>query len=638
MGKSNKALIPALVAVGGGLATAPSSALELGEISVQSTLGQPLRASIAYALAPNEQIGNYCVALHPGFGNSGLPAVSRANINVANGVISITGTQAVREPLMMLRLDVACPYSPNLSREYMMFIDLPGAEAQQQIVVNSIVAKPAIVEVAPAIVADTSPRPTPRARRVERAAQTPIATTERYRVQPGDSLSAIAERIENRPIGLWAAVTQIFDANPDAFIDNDPNKLKAGSLLTMPDFGVQGATPAIADTSSVVDTADVIDTTDTADVVETTDSATDTTTISPVVVQEPGEIVNDGQSPFVSGEVSTVVIPDTELEAPTTASSPNVPVATIAQPEPIAPNSSNWLLWLVGGGIALIVGLLAFGLRSRGRGAPAPVVEAPAHPMRRRSDTATVEILQQDEYEFNDDASTEENLTLDADLVLGTGLDSGVEISDMDIDVAEDFGFSTALDLEFPEEANSDDPIVETDIISAHSIEQSSILDSEVLTDDDDYDMSVIVDATKMPHPDEVTEHDLKAIVVDGTNEALDADNYTLSQEVDYQILEQDYEEELTATQALNVEIEKAAAQLAQLADEHGPDAETAQLPLATVTELDVTSNLSATDDATVEITQELAAEDKTVEMPANDDVETIEMTIESGKIDTKAG
>jgi hypothetical protein len=301
-------------------------------------------------------------------------------------------------------------------------------------------------------------------------------------------------------------------------------------------------------------------------------------------------------------------------------------------------------LWLVGGGIALIVGLLAFGLRSRGRGAPAPVVETAAHPMRRRSDTATVEILQQDEYELTDDAPTEENLTLDADLVLGTGLDAGVEISDVDIDVAEDFGYSTALDLEFPEEAQSGDTTVETDIMSARSIEQSSILDSEILPDDDDYDMSVIVDATKMPRPDDVTEHDLKAVVVDSADEALSTDNYTLSQEVDYQILEQDYEDELTATQALNVEIERAAAELARVTDEHEPDAETAQLPMATVTELDVTANLSGADtesiatDGSVDITQDLTVEDKTVEMPANDDGETIEMTIESGKIDTKAG
>ena len=34
--------------------------------------------------------------------------------------------------------------------------------------------------------------------------------------KPGDSLSQIAARIEDRPIGLWDAVARIFDANPAA--------------------------------------------------------------------------------------------------------------------------------------------------------------------------------------------------------------------------------------------------------------------------------------------------------------------------------------------------------------------------------------------------------------------------------------
>ena len=52
-----------------------------------------------------------------------------------------------------------------------------------------------------------------------------------------------------------------------------------------------------------------------------------------------------------------------------------------------------------------------------------------------------------------------------------------------------------------------------------------SILESEVLPDDedeDDYDMSVIVDATKMPNPDDVTQKDLEAVPVETSDETLD--------------------------------------------------------------------------------------------------------------------
>ena len=48
----------ALVVVGGTIAAAPASALELGEIRIHSSLGQPLRASISYTLGPNEALSD----------------------------------------------------------------------------------------------------------------------------------------------------------------------------------------------------------------------------------------------------------------------------------------------------------------------------------------------------------------------------------------------------------------------------------------------------------------------------------------------------------------------------------------------------------------------------------------------------
>jgi hypothetical protein len=74
--RTQKTLLP-LVAVGGSLAGLPANALELGDLTVQSRLGQPLRASIAFALAPNEQLTDSCVTLGAGASASGLPGVSR---------------------------------------------------------------------------------------------------------------------------------------------------------------------------------------------------------------------------------------------------------------------------------------------------------------------------------------------------------------------------------------------------------------------------------------------------------------------------------------------------------------------------------------------------------------------------------
>ena len=98
-----------------------AAGLELGELQVQSTLGQPLRASIAYALSPNEILEDHCVAIRAG--GRDLPGLRNANVRVSKGVISITGTSPVIEPMLSANLVVDCPYTANVSRSYLLFIN-----------------------------------------------------------------------------------------------------------------------------------------------------------------------------------------------------------------------------------------------------------------------------------------------------------------------------------------------------------------------------------------------------------------------------------------------------------------------------------------------------------------------------------
>ncbi len=594
-------------------------------MQVHSQLGQPLRASIAYALAPNEAIYDSCISLSQARSANGIPSLRQASIDVSNGVISLTGKRAVREPLVTARVVVDCPYTAHISREYTLFIDPPGVVADA--------AAPAPVA-APAQAARPEPAPVVRPRTAARAEPVPIENTTSYRVQPGDTLSGIAQRIENRPLGLWPTVNMIFAANPDAFIDGDMNKLKAGSVLELPDFGgmqpaaqtmalgIQESAPATEQPSEAYDPAAVVD-------------------ASPVEPERVVEAPASGQ-PVVEAPVETLVIPDTTVEAPPIAAeSPNVPTASISRPAPVVEDggrSWTWLLWLGGAGIALIIGLLLFGRRSRDLTEPSPLDAIPSHPMRRRSDldptdTEQMPVIAEEEYDLDDDSPTAENLALDADLVVGSGLDKGV-----DIDVAEDFAFAStsALDFELPEEMSSSTGTHRTDVIPPVSIEDSSILVSEILPneddEEDDYDMSVIVDATKVPHPEDTTEKDLKAVVVDNTDESLISDSYTLSQEVDFKILEQDYEDEMTATQKLNAEIAKAAAELTESMERMEEEAELSQT-MATVTELDVTAQLPARNDDSIEDFDDTA--EVTVSLEAED--ETVEMDVEGGKVDTKA-
>jgi hypothetical protein len=193
------------------------------------------------------------------------------------------------------------------------------------------------------------------------------------------------------------------------------------------------------------------------------------------------------------------------------------------------------------------------------------------------------------DYDISDDSPTEENLVLDADLIMGTGLSDS---SNSNISDGFRFAESSELDVEVPDE--------------------DSILDNEVLpvAADDDYDMSVIIDATKIPQADDTAEHDFKAVEVTTGDDTLMTQNFMSDKDADFQIIEQDYEDELTATQALNLEIAHAAAELTAKMEIEGinkTDDDTSALPLATVTELDITANTNADED-------------------------TVEMPVESGK------
>lgn len=649
---TTRTLIP-LVALGGGLAAGHAAALELGDLTVQSHLGQPLRASIAYALAPNEMLSNTCVSVSAGQSTSGLPGIGGNRVSITERAIVITGATAIREPMLATRVTVNCPFTPNLSREYMLFVD-PATVTETR------------AETAPAARPEAAPvtQPVAQAPASRRAAvdTKPIGQSTRYQAQPGDTLGDIVRRIENRAMALWPAVNRVFAANPEAFVDNDPDKLKAGAWLTIPSFDgtapvveTPAAAVAAAETTAPAATEGSIELVPAAEsgaaseaAVAAADSAISaygpTTTEEPVVTDStadlrPGDIVLDSRA----GE--TIAIPDTELEGPqTTASSPNVPTAIISTGS--RSESTSLLAWLIGGGLAIIAALVLFGRRMRGGLGSTPVGPVADTPQRRATDEAIADA----DYDIEDDSPTEENLVLDADLVTGSGFERGT-----DVDVNQDFGFAatTDLDIELPFEPEAPVRDSGTDIFPPMQDSVESILESEVLPEDDDYDMSVIVDATKMPQPEDVTERDLQAIEVDADDDARTGENYTISQDVDYDILEQDYEEELTATQALNLEIERAAAELALDLDEKTAEMpageETSEMPLATVTELDSTAELPTTDDEktaefeasydpndTNALTVNMSHEDKTAEMPVANDDETTEMEISGGTVDTK--
>lgn len=716
-------LLPALVAVGGAcsLAVTPAAALELGELRVNSALGQPLRASIAYALNPGEQLSSYCIFLRPGGSGNGMPVLDQARLSVTDGAIVVSGNTPVREPILSMQLAVDCPYTPHLLREYTFMID-PANPSFVEKAARSAATRPLVQEPDVAQPAATSQRaPVTTSNRTTSITSrpivdvSPISASSVYRVQPGDTVSTIVARIEDRDIALWPAVNVIFEANPSAFINNDVNRLIAGKDIQIPAMvgnapaAVQDSSPAPVVSSDLDSTADsatspsgapeelvpgasatpgsltpdvalqpaadvaidatggdaaattvVVDTSDGS--IEATVPATDQTD-----VLQPGEIM---LPPAQTGSPETI-IPDTIIDDDTAVRV----VPTVGAPAAEVSGTSGsweWLMWLGGTGLALILGLLLFGRTLRERFGSFGASQADIAGRRADDDpTQKTRIIEDVDYNF-EDAVNSQAISLDADLEAGTGLQDGSEI-----DVAEDYGFMSVgeatsdVDLEITAESAAVAPDdTSTDVIPpSHRSDVSTILEGEVPpeVDDEDYDVSMIVDATKQPlGDDDDTAKDLQAIQVDTIAESEDDGGYTLSQEVDYQVLEQDYEDEFTATQALNIEVEKAAQELA--ARMQDDDLTTQMPPIEPTNEmpaLEKTQEMEASGatDAVAVVIPELTNPDNTAEMSTNlptsllaenDEIGTeetsattielsaagsditVEMVVESGKVDTK--
>ncbi len=680
--------MPALMAVGSacGMMAVPASALELGDLKINSSLGQPLRASIAYALNPHEELYDFCIYLRPGLAPNGLPVLSRASVSIADGMILLTGSRAIREPLLTMQVSIDCPYTAHLSREYTLMLNPPTPVIRE----GPIVVEPsAATETRAATAATETSKPRPPIESRRNIDRSPISESSRYLVKRGDSLSDIASRISERSIALWPAVDRIFAANPDAFMDSDMNRLKAGSWLEIPDLsaaaqepmtteidptvasapasdagdftaytGYEATSGAVTEESPVpADEAPAPAVTDVADTEEPSVSESDPS-ISDFARLQPGDVVVGNDSLFVSpigseaDGTTSIDIPDTEIVEPT--------VQPIVEPavQPVAVvNTSNssdtggntsgsrsWFIWLGGTGLALILGLLLFGQRFRERfGSVAVGAASEPLPNRRRTDssTQTADAVADVDFQVPDASPHSLSMMLDADFDDGSGLH---DTSDMD--VAQDFGFSASdtfneeLDMELPEAAEGEDESPATDIIPPLGREDEySILDSEIPPSEDDsqYDLSMILDMTKQDviEPN-ATEKDLQAVQVESEGEPK-SDDPTLSQDVDYNILEQDYEDEFTATQALNAEIEKAAAELADRMDINATGEMTAKLPENTKAQNDDINDLDHTgsdEDVTAEL---LGADDEvTVDMPASDHDVTVDMEVESGIVDTK--
>ena len=208
-------------------------ALALGDLRVRSALNEPLDAEIPILASRPDEIDGLVVGIADpeAFRTAGLERpflLSRLRFQVtrdARGlpVVRIRSREPIREPVLSFIVEAVWPKG-RLLREYTILLDPPvtTAEAPPPVAAPARAAAAAPAREAPAAVRET---PAAAGRAVPR----------RYGpVRRSETLWAIANRLRPGDVTVEQMMVALRDANPEAFVAGDINRLKAGYVLRVP--------------------------------------------------------------------------------------------------------------------------------------------------------------------------------------------------------------------------------------------------------------------------------------------------------------------------------------------------------------------------------------------------------------------
>src|SRR6478672_11450554 len=227
-------------------------ALGLGKLTVDSALGQPLSARIELTSVTREDLDSLRAriadpALYRQNNLTYQGTLSRARISLEGGggtpYLRVTSPVSVQEPFLDLLVELDWP-SGRVVREYTFLLDPPGLPpaAATEPVTPARAGTPARVAAAPA------PRaPTPSSAAAGAASAGSAAASgggEQYAVKRGDTLQRIATQYKPADVTLEQMLAALFRGNQGAFDGDNMNRLRAGSIVTIPTAQDAQATPA----------------------------------------------------------------------------------------------------------------------------------------------------------------------------------------------------------------------------------------------------------------------------------------------------------------------------------------------------------------------------------------------------------
>ncbi|ANH67173.1 hypothetical protein ABE85_05580 [Mitsuaria sp. 7] len=258
-----------------GLAAGSAYGLGLGKLTVQSALGETLRAEIDVSSLTPEEASSLKLRVAPpeSYRASGLDynaVLASTQVQLARRAdgrpfLRLSSDRAVQEPFVDVILEVNWS-SGRLTREFTLLFDPPSntnvartVEPTTSPVISAPASTPSVVAPPPVARAQApvssgpatpvAQPPAPATARAPRPAPSPAAAApatpgSEYTVQPGDTLSRIAGRTQPSGVSLDQMLVGLYRSNPDAFISQNMNRLKSGAVLSVPGSeSVQSITP-----------------------------------------------------------------------------------------------------------------------------------------------------------------------------------------------------------------------------------------------------------------------------------------------------------------------------------------------------------------------------------------------------------
>ncbi len=260
--------LAATVAVSTALMTSQAWSLGLGEIKTESGLNQPLDAEIVLLsskelqesdlrakVASFEAYERYGVTREPFHGLLRFEIYTKADGSKA---VRVSSDSPIKEPYVNIIIELDWPQG-KLMREYTLLLDPPvfnrttpvisQEPAQTQVTptqrplsVTKEIKRTPTPEPAQEQV-DTSPAETPVSKdsgEVKETAVTqrrsaPVFDGNNWSVGRGQTLWSIAQQVRPNNATVQQTLIALYRSNPDAFINDDVNRLKAGSKLKIPE-------------------------------------------------------------------------------------------------------------------------------------------------------------------------------------------------------------------------------------------------------------------------------------------------------------------------------------------------------------------------------------------------------------------